>query len=89
MLKTISAALLAVSVLAAPAFAADAGKTAPGAGYQGRAGEDQCAERQRQNGPPSSQAFPPSSLHRRMARSRRSSFSKVTIKHVMPASKRG
>jgi hypothetical protein len=28
MLKTISAALLAVSVLAAPAFAADAGKTA-------------------------------------------------------------
>ena len=27
MLKTISAALLAVSVLAAPAFAADAGKT--------------------------------------------------------------
>ncbi len=29
MLKTISAALIAVSVLAAPAFAVDAGKTAP------------------------------------------------------------
>ena len=62
MLKTISAALLAVSVLAAPALAAERRQDHASAGYQGRAGEDQRAERQCQDGPPSSQAFPPSSF---------------------------
>ena len=57
----------------------------PGAGHQGRAVEAERAERQCQDGPPSSQAstaiIAPTS---RWVRSRRTQSSKVTIKHVTP-----
>ena len=96
MLKTISAALLAVSVIAAPAMAASSDKTtqAPAA----KIAQVPAAK---------TQQVKPSALnanakmgdhhkhlrhhrfHRRMGALKTQQFSKVTIKHVMPVSKRG
>jgi hypothetical protein len=90
MLKTISAALLAVSVLAAPALAAGQGKTAHAPVIK--------AEQVKQVKPSVLNANAKMGRHHRHVRHHRfhkhmgalktHQFSKVAIKHVMPA-KRG
>ena len=91
MLKTISAALLAVSVLAAPALAATSGKTSQAPvikAEQTQAVEADRAQRQRQDGPPS-QASRHHRAHKHMGALKTHKSSKVTIKHAGPATKRG
>jgi len=96
MLKTISAALLAVSVLAAPAMAAGSGKTT-------QAPADKAA----QVSPKAAQVKPNvlnakakmgrhhvkhvrhHSSHKKMGALKTHQVSKATIKHVAPATKRG
>ena len=88
MLKTISAALLAVSVLAAPALAAGPAKTDASAGHQGRAGEAgeaERAERQCQDGPPSFKHARHHRAHKHMGALKTHKLSKVSIKHAAPA----
>jgi hypothetical protein len=95
MLKTISAALLAISVLAAPAIAADAVKTTPAT----------TAAKTTQAPVIKSVKAKPSVLnanarmgrhhhrfhrhHRHMGAIKAHQFSKVSVKHVTPALKRG
>jgi hypothetical protein len=95
MLKTISAALLAISVLAAPAIAADAVKTTPAT----------TAAKTTQAPAIKSVKAKPSVLnanarmgrhhhrfhrhHRHMGAIKAHQFSKVSVKHVTPALKRG
>lgn len=84
MLKTISAALLAVSVLAAPAMAAGSGKTAPVIkavqvktsvlNANARMGRHHHRHHR---------------FHKHMGALKSRHFAKVTIKHVTPATKRG
>jgi hypothetical protein len=92
MLKTISAALLAVSVLAAPALAASSGKTTQAPVIK--------AEQVKQVKPSALNANAKMGRHHvRHARHHRAhqhmgalkthKFSKVTIKHAAPATKRG
>jgi hypothetical protein len=110
MLKTISAAVLAVSVLAAPAFAAGSGKTteAPAA-KAAKTTEAPAIKAAKTSQAPvikAEQVKKPSVLnanarmgHRKHFRHHRShkhmsavkshQFSKVTNKHVAPATKRG
>jgi hypothetical protein len=86
MLKTISAALLAVSVLAAPAMAATTGKTAPApvikpvqvktSVLNANARMDRHHKHFRHH-------------HKHIGALRTHQFAKVTIKHVVPATKRG
>jgi hypothetical protein len=87
MLKTISAALLAVSVLAAPAFAADAGKTSSAPAVKtaqvkpsvlnanAKMGDHHRHFRHR--------------FHERMGALKTHRSSKVAVKHVTHAAKRG
>ena len=86
MLKTISAALLAVSVLAAPAFAATSGQAAPV--VKAAASQDRRAERPCQDGPPSCQHHRHHRHHHRMVRLGKHHISKVAVKHAA-AAKRG
>jgi hypothetical protein len=106
MLKTISAALLAVSVLAAPALAAGQGKTADAPVIQGKtanapvikAEQVKQAKQVKQVKPSVLNANAKMGHHHRHFRHHRShkhmgalkthQFSKVAIKHVVPA-KRG
>lgn len=91
MLKTISAALLAVAVLAAPAFAAGHAKTAPTPVIK--------AEQAKPVKPGVLNAnagmghhhghFHHHRFHNHMGALKKHQFSKVTVKHVTPASKRG
>jgi hypothetical protein len=90
MLKTISAALLAVSVLAAPAMAAGHGKTAQAPVIK--------AEQTKQVKPSVLNAnarmshhrhFRHHRFHRHMGALKTHQFSKVTSKHIAPAIKRG
>jgi hypothetical protein len=89
MLKTISAALLAVSVLAAPAFAADAGKTAPAPAIKAVQVKTSVLNANAKMGRHHHKHSRHHRFHRRMGALKTQQFSKVTIKHVMPVSKRG
>lgn len=90
MLKTISAALLAVSVLAAPALAATSGKTAHAPVIK--------AEQVKQVKPSvlnaNAKLNHPKHIrhhraHKHVGALQTHKFSKVTSKHVAPATKRG
>jgi hypothetical protein len=91
MLKTISAALLAVSVLAAPAFAAGSVKASHAPVIK--------AEQVKQLKPSVRNAnakmdhhhkhFRHHHSHKQMGALKPHQFSKVTVKHVTPATKRG
>ena len=86
MLKTISAALLALSVLAAPAMAAGTGKTAQApvikavqvktSVLNANARMDRRHHRHHR-------------FHKHMGALKTHQFAKVTVKHVTPATKRG
>jgi hypothetical protein len=94
MLKTISAALLAVSVLAAPALAASSGKMT-----QAPVIKAEQVKQVKQAKPNALNANASMDHHVRHFRHHRShrhvgalkthKFSKVTVKHISPATKRG
>jgi hypothetical protein len=94
MLKTISAALLAVSVLAAPAMAAESGKIT-----QAPAAKQAVAAKTAQAKPSVLNANAKMGHHRKHIRHHRShkhmgvikshKVSKVTTKHIAPAARRG
>lgn len=94
MLKTISAALLAVSVLAAPAMAAGSGKTT-----QAPAAKQAVVAKTAQAKPSVLNANAKMGHHRKHIRHHRShkhmgvikthKASKVTAKHIAPANRRG
>jgi len=94
MLKTISAALLAVSVLAAPAMAAGQGKTA-----QAPVIKTEQTKQVKQVKPSVLNAnakmddhhrhFRHHHFHKRIGALKTHRFSKVAIKHVKPAAKHG
>ncbi len=103
MLKTISAALLAVSVLAAPAMAAGVAKTAPVT----KSETTKVASVETSKPPPASKAvrakpsvmnanarmgrhhYRHSHFHRHASATKAHQFSKVTLKHNRSAVKRG
>lgn len=95
MLKTISAALLAVSVLAAPAFAATSAKTAPAPVI--KAEQVKQVKPQAKSNPLNANArmgrhhshVRHHRFHKRIGALKPHQFSKVTVKHVTPAVKRG
>jgi hypothetical protein len=82
MLKTISAALLAVSVLAAPAFAAGTGKRAQAPVIKAVQVKTSVLNANAKMGRHHH-------FHKRMGALKTHQFSKVTIKHATPAIKRG
>ena len=94
MLKTISAALLAVSVLAAPALAASQNKTA-----QAPVIKAEPVKQAKQVKPNALNAnarmghhvrhVSHHRYHRHVAALKTHKFSKVTVKHISPATKRG
>jgi len=95
MLKTISAALLAVCVVAAPVMAAGSSnhasacrKRGAGEAEGGRAGEAERAECQCENGPPSCQACRHHRAHKKVSAVKTHQSSKAMIKQA-PATKRG
>jgi hypothetical protein len=87
MLKTISAALLAVSVLAAPAMAAGTGKTAPAPVIKAVQVKTSVlnANAKMVHRHHAHHRY----HHTHMGALKAQKFSKVTIKHVVPATKRG
>jgi hypothetical protein len=98
MLKTISAALLAVSVLAAPALAAGAGKTVQAPVI--KAGQLKTSTLDAKQLKPSvlnakakmgrhHRHYSHHRSHKKMVALKTHRVSKVTIKHVAPATKRG
>jgi hypothetical protein len=89
MLKTISAALLAVSVLAAPAFAAGAGKTAQAPVIKAVQVKTSVLNANAKMGRHHHRHFRHYRFHKRMGALKTQQLSKVTIKHVTPAIKRG
>lgn len=89
MLKTISAALLAVSVLAAPAFAAGTGKTAQAPVIKAVQVKTSVLNANAKMGRHHGRHFRHHRFHKRMGALKTQQFSKVTIKHVTPAIKRG
>jgi hypothetical protein len=92
MLKTISAALLAVSVLAAPAMAASSGKTAQAPvikAEQVKQVKPSVLNANARMGRHHVRHFRHHRFHKRIGALKTHQFSKVTIKHVAPATKRG
>jgi hypothetical protein len=87
--KTISAALLAVSVLAAPAMAAGAGKTAHAPVIKAVLVKTGVLNANAKMGHRHHRHFRHHRFHKRMGALKAPHFSKVTIKHVVPATKRG
>jgi hypothetical protein len=98
MLKTISAALLAVSVLAAPVLAAGAGKTAQAPVI--KAGQVKTSALDAKQAKPSvlnanarmarhHRHYSHHRSHKKMVTLKTHRVSKAAIKHVAPASKRG
>ena len=88
MLKTISAALLALSVLAAPAMAAGTGKTAQAPvikAVQVKASVLNANARMGRH----HRHFRHHRFHKHVGALKTHQFAKVTIKHVTPATKRG
>lgn len=88
MLKTISAALLAVSVLAAPAMAAGSGRTAQAPAIKTAHVKPSVQNANAKMGH-HGKHFHHHSFHKRMGALKTHKFSKLTIKHVAPAAKRG
>src|SRR5471032_1778802 len=88
MLKTISAALLAVSVLAAPAMAAGTGKTAPAPVIKAVQVKTSVLNANAKMGRHHTH-FRHHRFHKRMGALKTHQFSKVTVKHAVPAIKRG
>jgi hypothetical protein len=86
MLKTISAALLAVSVLAAPAMAAGSNKTAPAPVIKAVQVKTSVLNANARMGRHHHRHH---RFHKHMGALRTHQFAKVTIKHVTPATKRG
>jgi hypothetical protein len=89
MLKTISAALLAVSVLAAPAMAAGTGKTAPAPVIKSVQVKTRVLNANAQMGHRHYAHYRHHRSHEHMGALKTRHFSKVTTKHVVPATKRG
>jgi hypothetical protein len=88
MLKTISAALLAVSVLAAPAMAAGTDKTAPAPVIKAVQVKTSVLNANARMGR-HHQHFRHHRFHKHVGALKTHRFAKVTIKHVTPATKRG
>jgi hypothetical protein len=86
MLKTISAALLAVSVLAAPAMATGSGKTAPAPVIKAVQVKTSVLNANARMGRHHHRHH---RFHKHMGALRTHQFAKVTTKHVTPATKRG
>jgi hypothetical protein len=100
MLKTISAALLAVSVLAAPAMAAGQGKTTQAPAIKAEQTKPVIKAEQIKQVKPSvlnanarmghhHRHFRHHRFHKHMGALKTHQFSKVTSKHIAPATKRG
>jgi Ni/Co efflux regulator RcnB len=89
MLKTISTALLAVSVLAAPALAASSGKTAQAPAAKTAQVKPSALNANAQIGRHHVKHVRHHRLHKKMTAIKKHHFSKATIKHVTPATKRG
>jgi hypothetical protein len=91
MLKTIAAALLAVSVLAAPAMAASRAPQAPvvKAGQIKPSVLNANAKMGHRHGRHHVKHFRRHHAHKRIGAHKTRQFSKVMIKHVTPAIKRG
>jgi hypothetical protein len=87
MFKTISAALLAVSVLAAPAMAA--GRTSPAPVIKAAQVKHSVLNASAKMGRPHHRHFHRHHGHKRIGTLKKQQFSKVTVKHVTPATKRG
>ncbi len=88
MLKTISAALLAVTVLAAPAFAAGRAKTAPTPVIKAEQAKPGVLNANARMGHHHGH-FHHYRFHHHMGALKKHQFSKVMVKHVTPATKRG
>jgi hypothetical protein len=86
MLKTISAALLAVSVLAAPAMAAGSGKTAPAPVIKAVQVKTSVLNANARMGRHHHRHH---RFHKHMGALKAHQFTKVTVKHVTPATRRG
>jgi hypothetical protein len=91
MLKTISAALLAISVLAAPALAAGSGKTAQAPAIKAEQVKQAKSSVLNANAKMNHHRkhFHHHRSHERMGAFKTHQFSKVTHKHVAPATRRG
>jgi hypothetical protein len=89
MFKTISAALLAISVLAAPAMAGGAEKTAQAPVIKAVHVKTGVLNANARMGRHHHRHFRHHRFHKRMGALKTQQFSKVTIKHVVPAIKRG
>jgi hypothetical protein len=88
MLKTISAALLAVSVIAAPAMAANSDKTAQAPAAKTKQLKPSALNANAKMGD-HHKHFRHHHSHRHMSALKTHKISKVTIKHPGPATKRG
>jgi hypothetical protein len=89
MLKTISAALLAVSVLAAPALAAGAAKSTHAPVVKTEQAKTGVLNANAKMGRHHHKHFRHHRSHKHMGALKTHKFSKVSIKHVAPATKRG
>jgi hypothetical protein len=89
MLKTISAALLAVSVLAAPALAANSGKTAQAPVIKAGQVKTSALNANARMGRHHVKHVRHHRSHQKMVGHKTHRVSKATIKHVAPATKRG
>jgi hypothetical protein len=89
MLKTISAALLAVSVLAAPAFAADAGKTAQAPVTKSAPVKQSALNANAKMGRHHVRHASHHRFHKKMATRKAHQSSKIAAKHVTHPAKRG
>jgi hypothetical protein len=89
MLKTISAALLAVSVLAVPALAAGSGKTTQAPVIKAEQVKPNALNANAKMGRHHVKHARHHRAHKHMGAVKTHKFSKVTIKHAAPAAKRG
>ncbi len=89
MLKTISAALLAVSVLAAPAMAAGSGKTTQAPVIKAGQVKTGVLNANAKMGRHHAKHVRHHRSHKKMSALKAHQVSKATIKHVAPATKRG
>ncbi len=89
MLKTISAALLAVSVLAAPAFAAGAGKTAQAPVTKSAPVKQSALNANAKMGRHHVRHASHHRFHKKMATRKVHQSSKIAAKHVTHPAKRG
>ena len=89
MLKTISAALLAVSVLAAPVLAATPASTAKAPVIKSEQVKPSVLNANAKMGRHHHKHVRHHLAHKRIVMLKKHQFSKVTIKHATPATKRG